>query len=134
MLPWIKAFIENHIDLLEINPQEFFLRSWEEINLDRSDVAYMSTILSDAEIPFEDINEWREGALLQILDTQISDWAIADGGVSSMPVYDFIEAFLYNCVGFEENYVLLFMKNHAARWEKWVKIHMLHDMTVISKV
>ena len=133
MLPWIKEFIENHIDLLDTNPQEFFLRSWEEDKLDRSDVVYMSTLLSDAGIPYEDINEWRENALLQILDTQISDWAIADGGVSSMPVYYFIEDFLDNCVGFEENYVLLFIEKHAERWDNYAKVYKENNMTIIAR-
>ena len=133
MLPWVKEFIENNIDLLDTNPQEFFLRSWEENKLDRSDVAYMSTILSDAGISFDDITEWRENALLQILDTQMSDWAIADGGVSSMPVYDFIEVFLDNCVGFEENYVLLFIKNHAERWDTYIELFIENNMPIIAR-
>lgn len=132
MLPWVKEFIESNIDLLDTNPQEFFLRSWEENKLDRSDVAYMSTILSDAGICFEDVTEWREGALLQILDTQISDWAIADGGVSAMPVYDFIQAFLDNCVGFDENYVLLFIKKNAERWDNYIELYE-DNMTIIAR-
>lgn len=133
MLPWVKEFIENNIDLLDTNPQEFFLRSWEENKLDASDVAYMSTILSDAGISFDDINEWRNGALLQILNAEILAWAFADGGVSSMPVYEFIEVFLDNRVGYDSNYVLLFIAKHSERWDKYVEIYVENNMTIISR-
>ena len=116
----IKKFIEEHVDLLDADPVEFFVITYEQARLDRADVAYMSSLLSDAGI--DDVDLAREEALLKIIDTQLVDWSLADGGVSSMPVYDFIEVFLDNCVGFEENYVLLFIKNHAERWAKWVKI------------
>lgn len=133
MIKIVQEFIERYIDLLDTNPQEFFLRAWEENKMDRREVSYMCAILYEAGIPSDDINSWREAALLQILDTQISDWALADGGVSGMPVYEFIEVFLDNCVGFDENYILLCMKKNASRWNKWAHIYMLHDMTVIER-
>ena len=128
----IKQFIEDNIEVLETDPVEFFTRTYEQAKLDRADIAYMSSLLSDAGI--EDVDLAREMALLGIIDNQIADWSLADGGVSSMPVYDFIEVFLDACVGFEENYVLLYMKKHAERWKKWARIYMLHDMTVIERI
>ena len=131
----IKKYIEDHIELLEKDPVEFFVVTYEQTLLDRADVAYMSSLLSDAGI--EDVDLAREMALLKILDTQISDWALADGGVSAMPVYDFIQAFLDNCIGYDENYVLLFMKKHAQRWDKWANIvyHAFdgHGLTIIER-
>ena len=134
MIKVVQEFIEHYVDLLDTNPQEFFLRAWEENKMDSSDVGYMCAILFEAGISADEINEWRDHALLQILDTQISDWAIADGGVSSMPVYDFIEVFLDNRVGYDANYVFLFIEKHAERWKKWVTMYKLYDMTVIARV
>ena len=128
----IKKFIEDNIEVLETNPVDFFQRTYEQGQLDRADVAYMSAILSEAGI--ENIELAQEMALLGIIDDQIAGWSLSDGGVSSMPLYDFIEAFLDNCIGFGENYVLLYMKEHAERWRKWAKIYMLHDMTVIERI
>ena len=128
----IKEFIENYITILEKDPVDFFKLTYEQGKLDRADVAYMSSLLSDAGI--EDVDLAREMALLGIIDNQIADWSLADGGVSSMPLYDFIQVFLDNCVGFDENYVLLYMKKHAVRWNRWAKIRMLHDMTVIERI
>ena len=128
----IKEFIEDYITNLEKDPVEFFMLTYEQGRLGRPDVAYMAGLLSDAGI--DNVDSAREQALLGIIDSQISDWSLADGGVSSMPLYDFIEVFLDNCVGFDENYVLLFMKKHAERWKKWARIYMLHDMTVIERV
>ena len=54
----------------------------------------------------KDVEENRGLALLKALDYQMVDFGSADGGVSAMPVYDFIQAYMDNCVGYDENYVL----------------------------
>ena len=127
----IKKFIEDNIETLESDLVEFFVITYEQNKLDRADVAYMSSLLSDVGI--EDVDLAREEALLKIIDTQISDWAIADGGVSSMPVYDFIQVYMDNCVGFNENYVLLFIQKHADRWDNYIELYKEHSMTIISR-
>lgn len=131
----IKEFIENNVDLLDSNPQEFFLRTWEQ-NIPREEVAFMSALLSDAGIDGSDIAEWRTDALFQIIDTQLSMWHLSTGGVSSLPLYDFISAFLDNCVGFAENYVLLFMLKNKDRWAQWVKFtkDMKNNVTIIERI
>lgn len=128
----IKRFIEQNVDLIDSAPVEFFFRSWEASSiLGRSDVAYMSTMLSDADI--KDVEESRELALLKALDTQIEEFGFADGGVSAMPVYDFIQAYMDNCVGYNENYVLLFIQKHANRWASYVDLYKENNMTIISR-
>lgn len=134
MIKVVQEFIEHHVDLLDTNPQEFFLRAYEENKMDSSDVGYMCAILYAAGISADDINEWRDGALLQILDTQISDWAIADGGVSSMPVYDFIKVFLDNRVGYDANYVFLFIEKHIERWDNYAQVYKENNMTIIERI
>ena len=133
MIKVVKEHLEHYAELLDLNPVEFFMTAWEQNKLDRSDVGYMCAILYEAGIPFEDINNWREAALLQIIDSQLADWSLADGGVSAMPVYDFIQAFLNNCVGFDENYVLLFIKKHADRWDKYAELYVENNMTIIER-
>ena len=133
MIKVVQEFIEHYVDLLDADPQEFFLRAWEENKMDSSDVGYMCAILYEAGIPSDDINEWRDNALLQILDTQISDWAIADGGVSALPVYDFIEVFLDNRIGYDANYVFLFIENHANRWSNYAKVYKVNNITIIAR-
>lgn len=131
MTPNIRNFIEKHILLLEKDPAQFFVNTYES-GLDRADVAYMSALLSEAGI--QNIEESRNKALLELINDQINEWNMSDGGVTSMPVYDFIQAFLDSCVGFEENYVLLFIKKNQNKWKDKARIYMLHDMTVIEKV
>ena len=128
----IKRFIEQNVDLIDDAPVEFFFRSWEASGiLGRSDVAYMSTMLSDAGI--KDVEENRELALLKALDTQMEEFGSADAGVSAMPVYDFIQAYMDNCVGYDENYVLLFIQKHADRWDNYIELYIENNMTIISR-
>lgn len=130
MSPQIKKFIEDNIDLLDKDLTEFFIKSNDDYMLAQADIAYMSAILSEAGIT--QINEARDRALLYIMDQQVLEWSSGDSGVSSMPVYDFIEAFLGNCVGYNLNFVLLFVIEHAPRWEKYVKIYKPDNMTIIE--
>ena len=58
----IKKFIEKHVDLLDSDPVEFFYQTWLNYTLQRSDIAYMSTMLSEAGI--EDIEENIEDILV----------------------------------------------------------------------
>jgi hypothetical protein len=128
----IKRFIEQNVDLLDKDPVEFFFRSWEASGiLSISDVAYMSAMLSDAGI--KDVEENRERALLKALDTQMEEFGLADGGVSAMPVYDFIQAYMDNCVGYNENYVLLFIQKHCDRWDSYIELYKENNMTIISR-
>lgn len=128
----IKKFIEANVDLLDSDPVEFFFRSWEASGiLSQSDVAYMSAILAEAGI--DNINDNRDLALLRALDTQMEEFSLADGGVSAMPVYDFIEAFMDNCVGYNENYMLLFIKQHAERWDSFIELYVENNMTIIAR-
>ena len=133
MIKVVKEHIEHYAELLDSNPTEFFVIAWEQNKLDRGDVGYMSAVLYEAGIPSEEINDWRDAALLQIIDSQLADWSLADGGVSAMPVYDFIEAFLGNRVGYDENYVLLFIKKHADRWNKYAELYVENSMTIIAR-
>ena len=133
MIKVVQEFIEHYVDLLDTDPQEFFLRAWEENKMDSTEVGDMCRVLREAGISSEDINEWRDSALLQILDTQISNWALADGGVSSMPVYDFIEVFLDNRLGYYINYVILFIEQHAERWNNYAEIYVENNMTIIAR-
>ena len=126
-----KKFIEKHVDLLDSDPVEFFYQTWLNYTLQRSDIAYMSTMLSEAGI--KDVEENRELALLKALDYQIVDFGSADGGVSAMPVYDFIQAYMDNCVGYDENYVLLFIQKHAERWDNYIELYKENNMTIISR-
>lgn len=128
----IKLFIESAVDVLDIDPVDFFFKAWQaSIFLWREDVAYMSTMLSEAGI--KDVEENRELALLKVLDTQMEKFGIADGGVSAMPVYDFIQGYMDNCVGYDENYVLLFIQKHAERWDNYIELYKENNMTIISR-
>ena len=128
----IRRFIEAHVDLLDTDPVEFFYQSWlASTTLGQSDVAYMSSILADAQI--ENIEESRELALLKALDSQMEEFGLADGGVSAMPVYEFILAYMDNCVGYNENYVLLFIQKHADRWDSYIELYKENNMTIISR-
>ena len=128
----LKRFIEQNVDLLDTDPVEFFFRSWEaSVIFGRSDVAYMSALLAEAGI--ENINSNQELALLKALDTQMEEFGSADGGVSAMPVYDFIQAYMDNCVGYDENYVLLFIQKHADRWNNYIELYKENNMTIISR-
>ena len=127
----IKKFIEKHVDLLDSDSVEFFYQTWLDYTLQRSDIAYMSTMLSEAGI--KDVEENRELALLKALDTQMEEFGLADGGVSGMPVYDFIQAYMDNCVGYDENYVLLFIQKHADRWDNYIELYKENNMTIISR-
>ena len=133
MIKVVKEFIEQHIELLDKNPQEFFFRAWKENILDRADVGYMSAILYEAGISSDDINSWREGALIDVLDTCMDEFASDDSSISSMPVYDFIQAYMDNCVGYNENYVLLFIQKHAERWDNYIELYKENNMTIISR-
>lgn len=126
-----KKFIEKHVDLLDSDPVEFFYQTWLNYTLQSSDIAYMSTMLSEAGI--KDVEENRELALLKALDTQMEEFGSADGGVSAMPVYDFIQAYMDNCVGYGENYVLLFIQKHADRWDNYIELYKENNMTIISR-
>lgn len=128
----IKRFIEEYVDLLDTDPVEFFYQSWlASTTLEQLDVAYMSSILADAGI--ENINDDREHALLKALDTQMEEFGLSGEGVSAMPVYDFIQAFMDNCVGYHENYVFLFIQKHAERWDNYIELYKENDMTIISR-
>ena len=132
MNPAIKLFIESTVDVLDTDPVDFFFKAWQASNiLWREDVAYMSAMLSDAGI--KDVEESRELALLKVLDTQMEEFGSADGGVSAMPVYDFIQAYMDNCVGYNENYVLLFIQKHAERWDNYIELYKENNMTIISR-
>lgn len=136
MYPNIKKFIEDNREVLCTDLVEFFMISYKQNKLDRSDVSYMSTILIEAGI--EGVDEARTEALFRIIDDQVSNWSLADGGVSAMPLYDFIYVFLDNCVGYMENFVLLFMKKNKRRWSKYVSIETDinqdgHAITIISR-
>lgn len=132
MNPAIKLFIEHTVDILDTDPVDFFFKAWQASNiLWREDVAYMSTMLSEAGI--KDVEENRERALLKALDTQMEEFGVADGGVSAMPVYDFIQAYMDNCVGYDENYVLLFIQKHADRWDNYIELYIENNMTIISR-
>ena len=132
MNDYIKRFIEKYVDLLDIDPVEFFYQSWlASTTLRQSDVAYMSAILAEAQ--FKNIDDNRELALLRALDTRIEEFGIADGVVSAMPVYDFILAYMDNCVGYNENYVLLFIQKHADRWDNYIELYAENNMTIISR-
>ena len=132
MNPAIKLFIEHTVDLLDTDPVDFFFKAWQASNsLRREDVAYMSTMLLEAGI--KDVGENRELALLKALDTEIEEFTSDDPSVSSMPVYDFIEAYMENCVGYDENYVLLFMQKHADRWDTYIELYEENNMPIISR-
>ena len=132
MNPAIKLFIEYTVDTLDTDPVDFFFKAWQASNiLWREDVAYMSTMLSEAGI--QDVEENRELALLKALDTQIEEFGSAKGGVSAMPVYDFIQAYMDNCLGYDENYVLLFIQKHAERWDNYIELYKENNMTIISR-
>ena len=132
MNPAIKLFIEHTVDLLDTDPVDFFFKAWQASNsLRREDVAYMSTMLLEAGI--KDVGENRELALLKALDTEIEEFTSDDPSVSSMPVYDFIEAYMENCVGYDENYVLLFMQKHADRWDNYIELYEENNMPIISR-
>ena len=128
----IRTFIEEYVDLLDTDPVEFFYQSWlASTTLGQLDVAYMTAILAEAGI--ENIDDNREIALLKALDTQIEEFGLSGEGVSSMPVYDFIEAYMENCVGYNENYVLLFIQKHADRWDNYIELYKENNMTIISR-
>ena len=128
----IRKFIEEYVDLLDTDPVEFFYQSWlASTTLGQPDVAYMSAILAVAGI--ENINHNRDLALLKALDTQMEEFGSADGGVSAMPVYDFIQAYMENCVGYTEDYVLLFVQKHAERWDNYIELYKENNMTIISR-
>lgn len=128
----IKRFIEQNVDLLDTDSVEFFFRSWEaSAILGRSDVAYMSTMLSEAGI--KDVEENRRLALLKALDTEIEEFTSDDPSTSSMPVYDFIEAYMENCVGYDKDYVLLFIQKHAERWDNYIELYKENNMPIISR-
>ena len=132
MSPAIKLFIEHTVDLLDTDPVDFFFKAWQASNsLRREDVAYMSTMLFKAGI--KDVGENRELALLKALDTEIEEFTSDDPSISSMPVYDFIEAYMENCVGYDENYVLLFMQKHADRWDNYIELYEENNMPIISR-
>ena len=127
----IKKFIEKHVDLLDSDPVEFFYQTWLNFTLQRSDIAYLSSMLSEAGI--KDVEESRELALLKALDTQMEEFGLSGEGVSAMPVYDFIQAFMDNCVGYHENYVFLFIQKHAERWDNYIELYKENNMTIISR-
>ena len=132
MNPAIKLFIEHTVDLLDTDPVDFFFKAWQASNrLRREDVAYMSTMLFKAGI--KDVGENRELALLKALDTEIEEFTSDDPSISSMPVYDFIDAYMENCVGYDENYVLLFMQKHADRWDNYIELYEENNMPIISR-
>lgn len=132
MNPAIKLFIESTVDVLDTDPVDFFFKAWQSSNtLRREDVAYMSTMLLEAGI--KDVGENRELALLKALDTEIEEFTSDDPSVSSMPVYDFIDAYMGNCVGYDENYVLFFMQKHADRWDNYIELYEENNMPIISR-
>lgn len=132
MNPAIKLFIEHTVNLLDTDPVDFFFKAWQVSNrLRREDVAYMSTMLLEAGI--KDVGENRELALLKALDTEIEEFTSDDPSISSMPVYDFIDAYMENCVGYDENYVLFFMQKHADRWDNYIELYEENNMPIISR-
>lgn len=126
----VKDFIEHNKTLLN-DLSTFFLQTFDDPTLAKADVAYMSAILSDAGI--ENVDEAREHALQIVIDTQIKSWYLADGGVSALPLYDFIEAFLDTCIGFEENYVFLYITKNLQRWENYVEVYKEDNITIIER-
>ena len=132
MNPAIKLFIEYAVDILDTDPVDFFFKAWQSSNsLRREDVAYMSTMLSEAGI--KDVEENRRLALLKALDTEIEEFTSDDPSTSSMPVYDFIEAYMENCVGYDKDYVLLFIQKHAERWDNYIELYKENNMPIISR-
>ena len=132
MNPAIKLFIESTVDVLDTDPVNFFFKAWQSSNsLRREDVAYMSTMLSEAGI--KDVEENRRLALLKALDTEIEEFTSDDPSTSSMLVYDFIEAYMENCVGYDKDYVLRFIQKHAKRWNNYIELYKENNMPIISR-
>lgn len=126
----IKDFIEHNKSLLN-DLSTFFLQTFDDPILTQSDIAYMSTLLSDAGI--QNIDSYREHALQRVIDAQIKMWCLSDTGVSALPLYYFIEAFLDTCIGFDENYVLLYITKNVQRWENYIKLYKEENITIISR-
>ena len=128
----IRTFIEKYVDLLDTDPVEFFYQSWlASTTLGQPDVAYITAILAEAGI--ENIDDNRELALLKALDTSIEEFTSDDSSIRSMPVYDFIQVYMDNCVGYNENYVLLFIQKHADRWDNYIELYKENNMTIMSR-
>ena len=130
MEKFIKDFIEHNKSLLN-DLSTFFLQTFDDPTLTRSDIAYMSALLSDAGI--QNVDSAREHALQRVIDAQIKSWCLSDSGVSALPLYDFIEAFLDSCIGFDENYVLLYITKNVQRWENYIELYKRENITIIER-
>ncbi len=93
----IKNFLENHIELIDQNKWEcLWLDAFDNFNY--QDMITLVIFLEEADVYNK---EEHENALMGITIMALDEWAPSDGGVTQMPLKDFIQAFLDNRLGFE---------------------------------
>ena len=115
----VKKFLEEQIDLIDNDRfEDLFLNAFDDFSYD--DMQNLCESLVSADI--HNFTEGRETALNEIISFATEDWNNGDGGVSAMPLKEFIDAFLYNRLGLSMDYVVNYILEHKEDFKNNVEI------------
>ena len=108
-----REFIELNTDQLEDDAHVFCQMIYNDLDWYEADMVI--DILNSCDI---DITDERYAALDVVIQVNIINWkrGINSGGVSGMPVKDFVLGFFNNTVGFSVNEVSSYMLTHKDRY------------------
>lgn len=125
----VKNFIEDNIKLIDVeNFMALFLKAYDEISAD--ELLEVQFILEKAGF---NISEERDLALHTILDEKVQQYAVPQGGVSQMPVNEFLWVFLNNHFGVGYIYIEEYMMKHKDDWSDLVDLFETDGKNVISR-
>lgn len=127
----VRSFIENHITEIDKNLfVDVYLNAFDDFGYD--DMIEMTKIFLLSGI---DVEKDRLTALNYIITMACEDFAgVIDsgGGVSAMPVRDFIEIYLDNRLGYSTDYVRDYISDNIAEYADMVEIVYEYDMDIIK--
>jgi hypothetical protein len=125
----VKKFIETNLDAIDNDLTQLFLIAFDDLN--NNDMKELCSILDAAEIDYE---QRRQSALNYIITMACEDFAgVTDsGGVTAMPVRDFIEVYLDNRLGYSIDYVRNYISINISEYADMVELVYEYDMDIIK--
>ena len=129
----IKTFIESNIDLIDAGRwEDFFYLAATSSNLSMIDASALAAIIYD--IGMEQVNDVREKVLFRCMDEAVQNFSNIMSGVSQMPLKDFVDMFLNNCVGFWLPAVQRMLEKNEQRWKQYIEFDVDQGIEVIRRV
>lgn len=128
----IKEFIEKNISYLDNDKlTDFFLRAYDSEQFDIQDMQELSFTLIEAGIA---VAEARDIALEKVFIAQLDLFCNSSGGLSQLPLSDFISAFLDNRFGLSIKYVQEYILDNPELWEDSVVIESDKHGTIVIRL